>query len=248
MSRKLAVEIADAITDNGLDRDGIAEYVQTVLTETRDVWGAGDKSEWGYLAETNAFDDGTEFRLFRGEHPHSRQDNRVYAELPDGDVVGFNGHRIRTRIDIRESNYLKNSSLSGSEIRKQCQALVYFNEKLVYGRTHREVTPLLLWFATHLCDLYEHPVNLWRGHVADDGDIYPTERHFPDLIGRSVYYDDVSGVVTRYFPDLGDVVIDAIKGHAFVMPARISPDDTERRDRSVKVDLLSESIWWHRDA
>ncbi len=248
MIRKLAAEIADAITENGLDRDGIADYVQTVLTERRETWGAGDKSKWRALDERVTFDDGSKWRLFRGEHPHSRSDNNLYVELPEGtDVVGFNGHRIPTRIDIRESNYLKSSSLSGSEIRKRCQALVYFNDKLVYGRTHRDVTPLLLWCATHLCDLYEHPVNLCRGGVPDDGDIYPAAQHFPDLIGRAVYYTRVPGVVTRYFPDDGDVVIEACKGHEFVTPTHIALSDVDERDGSVKTNLLSEHVWWYRD-
>ncbi len=247
MSRKLAAEIADAITDNGLDRAGIAKYVASVLAETRDSWGPGDKVDWRYLEHGASFGYGKTFKLFHGEHPHSRSDNNLYAEWPEAEEpIGFSGHRIRTRVDIRESNYLKSSSLSGSEIRKHCAALVYFDDKLVYGRTHREVMPLLLWCAAHLYELYEHPVRLQVGGVLN-GD-QPTDNQFPDLIGRAVYYRGVPGVVTRYFPEDGDVVVEACKGHEFVTPAHIALDDSERRDASVKDDFLSESIWWHRDA
>ncbi len=86
-------------------------------------WGVGN------ALENKAFDTvkmGSEtLELIFGEHPHSRQDNTQYARTKNGSIYGFNGHRIPFKIEIEERNYLKSSSLSGSEIRKNCGVKIF---------------------------------------------------------------------------------------------------------------------------
>lgn len=83
---------------------------------TDEKWGAGDPSKWS--------DHGTvkvgnrEYPLIYGEHPHSTNDNKHYITGMGKEPVGFDGHRIQLGVQIEEANYLKESHLSGDEVRK----------------------------------------------------------------------------------------------------------------------------------
>lgn len=204
-------------------------------------WGAGDKANWRYLKH-GAHLGTTPVRLFHGEHPHSRSDNDLYAELAGGDAVGFDGHRVRIGVSIEEMNYLKSSGLSGDQVRKDCTARLYMDDVLVYGKHFRQAKQALLWYAQALSDgtFFEHPVCLWE-HEGDP------HKPFSDLIGRKVYWRDVPAIVTRYFPDQGNVVAEAEKGHEFLRPAYRSLQDCEERETMMKDDFLSKDWWWFRE-
>lgn len=197
-------------------------------------WGPGDPAKRRYLNETNRFQDGTPFRLFFGEHPHSRSDKNIYADLGDDNVVGFDGHRVRTKIVVEEANYLKASSFSGSEVRKQCWADIHLDDKMVYRVTDRRTAVhMLLRARIVLGELFSHPVQLWRPDW--DG-----------LIGRKVYYRTVPAVVAKYWPEQGSVWLDAAEGAEFVLPPWCTTGDDEQVETGVKEDFFSDHIWWFR--
>ncbi len=58
------------------------------------------EEQWGFgnAKENKAFDTvkiGEEtVDLFFGEHPHSRQDNTIYARTKGGSIYEFDGHRL----------------------------------------------------------------------------------------------------------------------------------------------------------
>ena len=192
-------------------------------------WGAGSRDHWRFLDERNQFQDGTPFRVFFGEHPHSRDDNRFYAEV-DGEAIAFDGHRVRTKVIIEEANYLKVSGLSGSEIRKQASADVYFNDKFVYRVSdRRRAEDLLLRAHQVIGQLYEHPVQLWR----DDWD---------GLVSRRVWYQSEPAIVTAYMPDRGVVEL-RHANNFFPAPVwNLAREATE----TVLEEFLSPRIYWFR--
>lgn len=201
-------------------------------------WGPGDRSEWSDHGTVLVGD--REVPLIYGEHPHSRRDSRHYALLdPDREPVGFDGHRPCMRFDIRESNYLKTSGLSGDEVRKSCEALVYMNNRLVFGRSFRTADFAMRFFLGNMYRIEEHPVQLWRRSDTCE---------WPELIGRKVYWRDQPGVIRRYFPDQGAAVAEYDgDGPGFVTPAHRSLADVEEVETDVKDDILSESWGWLRE-
>lgn len=232
--RKMATEFADAITDHNLNRAGIIDYLEQVLPEVRERWGAGDLREY---MEDQRFDDGTPFRVFYGEHPHSRSDNRFYAEIDGDNVVGFDGFRVRTKLIIEEGNYLKVSDLSGSEVRKQCMLYVHFNDRLVFGKFFREAHIAALWWSANHHKLLEHSVSLWEG-AGDE---------FPSLIGRKVWWEQQPGIVTHYIADQGSVIIRYDGPEPGFKTFDYSSEiDAFMHKKTVKDDILAESIRWFR--
>ena len=196
---------------------------------SEDKWGAGDPLKWKYLEEKNQFQDGTSFRLFFGEHPHSRSDRNIYADLGRGEPVGFDGHRVRTKIVLEEANYMKCSGLSGNEIRKQCWADIFMNDKMVYRvDNRRSALPMLLVVHDVIGRLMEHPVQLWR----PDWD---------ELIGRKVFYHGHPAKVIGYLAEQGCVILNSADERPFPkMPWH------ESEETSAKDDFLSDHIWWFR--
>lgn len=202
-----------------------------------------DANEWGpgELAKTaQAFDrvlvDETAVDLVWGEHPHSRQDDRCYARWPDGRIEAFDGHRVHVEIITRTHNYLKQSGLSGNEVRKGGQCLIRFNGHDVYGFFFREVENALLKAARLVTDLKEHSANLWQRGGPEFG-----------LIGRRVYYHETPATIVNFFGDQGCVVLQSAIGY-FQPPVWMKDDGeemTEQIDRT-KTDVLSPHIWWWR--
>lgn len=192
-------------------------------------WGAGDRRKWKYLEDENQFQDGTPFRTFMGEHPHSRSDNEFYADLGDDvEPVPFDGHHVRAKIVIEEANYLKVGSASGSEVRKECWADIFMNNTLVY-RCHgpRNAHEMLLKARSVLLKLSELVVQLWRPD-------------FDGLVGRKILYRNHPAVVDDYWPDQGAVYIVSEEG---LFPAALWDQEPIN---AVKEDLLSPHIWWFR--
>jgi len=197
---------------------------------TDEQWGPGDKEQWRYW-DNQQCQDGTPFKVFWGEHPHGRNDNKMYADFGDDRIVDFDGHRVRHKVVIEEANYVKSSGLSGDEVRKQCWADIYMNDKLCYRHTMggRDVLPMLASLQHILTRLMDHPVQLWRPDW--DG-----------MIGRKVWYRDDPGVVDAYWPDQGALLLKADGG--MFRPA--AHYDDEAPDDTVKEEFLSPHIWWFR--
>src|SRR5690349_3436109 len=104
---------------------------------TEDQWGYGNPKDTKPFGRQR-MDDGSPFDIVWGEHPHGRQDNRMYARFPDGRIEDFDGHRVRTHVELRTFNYLKCSGLSGNEVRKGGQFRIYLNDRLVWAKFWRE--------------------------------------------------------------------------------------------------------------
>lgn len=202
-----------------------------------DQWGPGDREQW--KDHGTVLLDGQQEKLIYGEHPHSRNDNRHYVLLHGDKPVAFSGHRICTRVEIVEANYLRSSGISGSEVKSGGEARIYFDDHLIYTKSFRVAERALLWVATNLQRLKEHSVRLWE---------FDDQGRITDLVDRKVRYKGKPGIVTHYFPDQGAVVIKYDgDGQGFVTPAWLSLTDEREVEDSVKTDLLSEHIWWWRD-
>lgn len=205
---------------------------------TAEQWGVGDKTDARPFS-TGRLSDGTEYELIFGEHPHSRQDNNIYARFENGEIHGFNGHRGLVKIEVEMSNYLKDSDLSGSEVRKGGVARLFVDGDLIYEFFSRDPEHAMRRMMNLIPELQEHSSEVW----SKEG----RER----LVGRKIYYQNVPATITMWIPDQAAVVIDADEGHRFPKPVWWGDDDGSGDDDwewsdHTKVDLLSKDIWWHR--
>lgn len=194
-----------------------------------DKWGAGDRAKWS--------DHGTvrlgpvTCPLIYGEHPHSRQDNRHYA-LMNGEPMEFSGHRIQVGVVLNEHNYLKESELSGDEIRKGGSGQILADGVVVYDFFFREIGRALLRANTLIGELMDHP----------SGWMIKKEREA--LVGRKLWYRDHPAVVRSLIVDQGCLMLGTENGEIFPRPAwRDGGDDPESE---VKVEVTDPHIWWWR--
>lgn len=194
-------------------------------------WGPGEPSRWRFFDEGELY--GKHYRLFFGAHPHSRNDNDTYALFDDGHVEEWAGHRVRTKIVIEEENYLKESELSGDEIRRGGNCTISFNDRPVYGFFTRDARDALIKANQLLIELREHPVRLDQAHTL--------------MEGRKVYYRGVPGTITYWMGDQGAVSIVAEDGQIFPRPTPHEEDWPDSDRHEIKEDILSQHIWWFRD-
>lgn len=196
-------------------------------------WGVGNKTD-DTPFESGHLDDGTPYELIFGEHPHSRSDNNIYARFakPMGSerekIVGFNGHRIHVRIELRTMNYLKTSHFSGDEVRKGGEWRIWLNDYEVYNQFTRDPFEALLIIRQKLRQLIDLPVALWKGETPE---------------GRKVYYRQTAAIITRWLPDQGCVILEPDGIDYF--PSTPWNEDQER-DQIIKDDILTPNIWWWR--
>lgn len=246
MSRKRATQILRRLgyTLSQITDDHV-ELLAEELDSAAQQWGHGPESTWRIL-ETQRFDDGTSFRVFMGEHPHSRRDNDLYALVDDSDEpVAFDGHRVRIAVEVREFNYLKVSGLTGSTIKKGCEVIIKLDDRQVYSKFRRRASDGLIWAAGHLHRFYEHPVQLWKP---------PTPNNpWPDLIGRRVFWRDQPAIVSDFYGKLGQVVLSydaddvrAEGGKGFLRAAHPEGFCPVGPEEVIADDLLSPLIWWFR--
>lgn len=241
---KLAME--DPNTDYTAFTEELIEDRVELLAEELDNaaqrWGAGPASEWHFL-ERQRFDDGKEFRVFMGEHPHSRNDNNFYALVDGEGPFRFSGHHVRTSVEVTEFNYLKSSSLTGDEIRSGCHVDIKLDDRLVYRHFACSAQNGLIWALANLPEFMEHPVCLWQRPEPDN--------QWPDLIGRRVFWQGQPGVVTDFDPrggrvtilyDVDDIRAADAEGFADDL---VSTDNLSRMD-ALQEDLLSWRIDWFR--
>lgn len=221
--------------------DELVELIAEELDNASEQWGPGPAADWRFWADgVQKFRDGTGFRLLHGRYPHTRRPNTTYAMIDGHDEpVGFDGHAVRTDIEIEEYNYLKSSSLSGDQVRAGCQLRVKMNDRLVYARGFRKSARAALWWAANSHELFEHPVKLWASPQP--------ERPWPDLVPRLVFWNDMPGLISSYYPEQGCVIIwadlDDVRGGEFRVRGL---DDSESTTPMVKADLLSPDIGWFR--
>lgn len=195
-----------------------------------DQWGVGNQ------ADAKSFDTiklgNEQLELIFGEHPHSRQDNRIYARTKSKTIWAFDGHRTLVDISLKTHNYLKDSELSGQEIRKSCTAIISFNGTAIYEVTGREWDNTLLKTHSVVHKLLEHPLDL-HNEVGRNA-----------IVGRKVFWRDTPAVITRFINDQGCVIIKTDGVPYFPKPVYKETDDQEDE---IKDDILSGSFWWYRD-
>lgn len=212
---------------------------------SKDKWGFGKgagREGWETFEEvTIPQKGGTVYELAFGEHPHSRQDDTIYARMhgeTDGrGVLAFQGIRHPLRIEIQEDNYFKESGLSGDKIRGSCRGKVWAPAGLILIEEGRGAADVLLRIAVKIPALFERTPALWRAQDRK-------------LEGRKVYYRDHPATVKAFLEDQLCVILAPFGG-------RFPPADHEREDSgepsdpfgdgSVKEDVYSDRIWWWRE-
>lgn len=198
-------------------------------------WGVGNAKD------AKAFDTitlhGQTYELIFGEHPHSRRDNNIYARSPFGEIEEFDGHRLCWRVEVEEHNYLKESELSGDEIRKGGGYKLFVDGECIYEGFCRSVEYGMQAARSIMEKLSEVAGGDWLRAGSRD-----------KLLGRPIYYRDVPAVITGLIADQGCVIIAAAPGHKLKAPAwEEDPEDWEaEHSDGVKDEVTSPHIWWWR--
>lgn len=197
-------------------------------------WGVGDQ------ADAKAFDTIAEGELIFGQFPHSRQDNNIYLRRPDGRIVPFDGHRRLIDVELKSSNYLKDSEWSGDEIRKSVTASIIVDGVKLVEVFGREVVDTLRRVERAIEKYSEHESN-WFSKKARE-----------QMVGRKIYYYNQPATIIRLIEDQNAIIIET--GPDFIAPVR--GDDEDDFDSwedwrvnghyEVKEDVLSPHIWWWR--
>lgn len=212
-----------------------------------DQWGVGNAGDSRSFATTvvggiESRDGGVDVELIHGEHPHSRSDSSIYARFPCGRVYAFDGHRLLHEIRFRDYNYVKESHLSGDEVRKGGVCEIVINGLTCSSFFYRDIEWALLSARERLAKLHDHPIQIW------DEDVRKS------LIGRKVYYREFPAVVTMLIEDQGCVILEPDhpdRTHFPPCPWELEDAkdgdlvDMSENDRA-KVELDSPHIWWWR--
>lgn len=205
----------------------------------QDQWGVGKNADAKAFDKTKLGEN--EVELIFGEHPHARNDNTIYARAGDGTIYDFDGHRRLIDIEIKSKNYLKESGLSGDEIRKEVTGKIFVDGIQVYEVSGREVASTLLRIHHLIIKIGEHSSHWFSAE----------ERK--NMIGRKIWYHDQPATIIRTIDDQGAIIIATEPGFK---PPRSSEDpdeydywdDWKEGDHyEVKDDVLSPHIWWWRD-
>ena len=199
-------------------------------------WGPGDKNKWRFFGEVLIGK--SLYKLFFGEHPHSRIDDRIYA-IADGsnEAYGFNGHRFNYEVTVKTYNYLKQSELSGSEIRKGGEGIIKADGEQIYEFFTRDIEGGLQHASNIISKLSDSPSN-W---------VIKEERD--KLVGKKIYYREYPAIIESLIVDQGCLIIVPAYGsfptpvYALENEDSINPDNKDR----VKVEVISPHIWWFRN-
>lgn len=231
-------DIAGSLHDEFVSRQ--TERVEKMI----DKWGVGDQADakaWGKaLIGDPESGSVTEVELIHGQYPHSRSDNTTYARTKEGRIIGFDGHRILKTIIFSDRNRLKESDLSGDEVRAGSSCAIYFNGIQLYEFGFKDFAYGAAKAVVVLTDLCEKAV-AYTDSILDGSD-------GRSLKGQKVWYLDQPGLIDHVMPDQGAVTIipdpDYLDQFA---PAYSLEDMAEDDDRDcVKEDVLSLSISWYR--
>jgi hypothetical protein len=193
-------------------------------------WGVGNE------ASAKAFDtiliNNQEYDLIFGQHPHSRQDNNIYARSKSGRIEAFDGYRIRTKVEVEEQSYLKESYLSGNEFRKGGSCKIYFDDICCFEFFHRNAQWALIKAHQLIGELKEHESG-WASKKQRD-----------KLVGRKIYYRQVPAIIDSLIVEQGCVIIKPASGG--IVPPPVYDKDRET-DTFAKAEVTDPNIWWFRD-
>jgi hypothetical protein len=163
-----------------------------------DGWGPGDKFE----QFDHVIVEGQTLELGRGEHKHTEGfQNNWYVKHPWG-VVAFDGHRTPIKIEIEEYNYMKESELSGDEVRKMCRSKIWINGKVARANDGpRTAKAHLRLVERQLLELFDGQPSVWH-----DGEA---------LIGRKIYYGRIPATIVRIDVEDAELHIEPVEGQTF---------------------------------
>ena len=201
--------------------------------ENIERWGVGDAASAKAFAKSK-FQNGQEFELIHGDHPHSRQDNTTYARLESGAIEDFSGHVYPVKMEFEEYNYMKSSGLSGDEIRKGGEAKIFVAGVQVYSFFFRDIDKALIKAHELIPQIFDHPVQLF------------SESDRERWIGKKVYYREHPAIVERFILDQGCVILRSADG-MFPVPCYDKDEKYTHREETVKDEIFSKSIYWWRD-
>ena len=200
-----------------------------------ELWGVGNQ------ADAKAFDTIAEGDLIFGEHPHSRRDDNIYLRRPDGDIIPFSGHRRLIDIDIKSSNYYKDSEYSGDEIRKQVIGSIIVDGVKLVELFGREVQDVMKRVDRAIDEYSEHSSN-WFSKKARE-----------EMPGRRIYYYNQPATIKYIIEDQNALIIET--GPDFQPPIRRDDEEDDfdswedwkvNGHYEVKDEVLSPHIWWWR--
>lgn len=192
-------------------------------------WGVGNRKN------DKAFDTvkvhGKEYDLIFGEHPHSRQDNSMYTRDKNGHIESFSGHRNCFKIEIEESNYLKESELSGDEVRKGGSAKLYIDGILCFNQS---------------CRNYEMGYNFIQNFISKmemNWSWYP--KKVETQIGKVVGYREQLFKIKSIDIEDAAMILETIDGKNRKKFLWEDEEDIDEIEPTVKVSIVSESIDWY---
>lgn len=199
---------------------------------TEQQWGVGNKAQGKAFDKTKVGNQ--EYELFFGEHPHGRSDHNIYARSDSGRIEEFDGHRRLIDIKIISYNYLKESELSGDQIRKGVTIQIFSDGEQVWEDFHRDPLDALLKARELLQKLESHETR-W---------LYKEEREA--LVGRKIFYREIPCVIERVIVDQGCLIIRREDGEPFPPAVYVEAGEYYEKELTVKDEIFSKHIWWWR--
>ena len=203
-----------------------------------DKWGVGDKKDEKAFATTMVGEQKVE--LIFGEYPHSKWDSTIYARFPGGSIEGFDGHRLLHEIKFKDYNYLKESELSGNEVRKGGNCEIIINGYLCATFFYRDIMEALFNCRSMIQKVHDCPVHLW-----DEDDR-------KKLKGRKIYYREFPAVIDYLIDDQACIIIKPEPPTKIFPPTAYQLEDAKEsehdfEDRNiVKAEIWDPHIWWWR--
>jgi hypothetical protein len=173
---------------------------------------------------------GDSLELIHGEHPHSKQDNTVYARTKDGTIYDFDGYRRPFKIEIEEYNYLKSSGFSGDEIRKGCSIKVFCDGVQVFDEFHRN---------------YEHGYRIANQFILDmelNWGWFP--KNVDEKIGKTIGYREQLFKIKSFLISQSCMIISTIDDKPRKKFLWEDEEDVED-EIELKVEITSPHITWY---
>lgn len=191
-------------------------------------WGVGSRKD------EKAFDTvkvhGHEYDLIFGEHPHSRQDNTMYTRDKNGRIEAFSGHRHPFKIEIEETNYLKESELSGDEVRKGGSAKLYVDGILCFNG---------------FCRNYEMGYRFIQDFIMKMEMMWSWYPKKPqEQIGKVVGYREQLFRIKSIDVKYADMILETLDGKDRKKFLWEDEEDLDEIDNTVKVSIVSENLDW----
>lgn len=170
--------------------------------------------------------------LYYGE-PHSTSTKNFYAKLAGDEVVPFDGHRRCIKIEIEENNYLKESQLSGDEVRKGCTVKVFQNGIQILEDWHRT---------------YDKAYKKAEKFIESIEDLDWFPHNVESKIGQNVGYREQIFKIHSFSVEQGTMLIETLDGKSrkpFISEQDGSEwDECDDIDNMVKVEITDPGIWW----